>query len=254
MVGLRLLECCYHPGQNTPPHVHATASFCLVLHGRFLQTHREESLLCEPHSLLFYRPGEPHAEQFHAVGARCFILELSSSWLDRFSELDEHADSSGSLVTGRATDLARRAYQEFREPDPHAPLMVEGLTLELLAEVLRQGSTSLAPPRPGSMERARDLIEAAQPGSISLARIAAELGLHPVHVAHQFRRTYGCSVCQYARQLRLELACRRIARSREPLAEIAVESGFYDQSHMTREFRRTLKTTPARYRETVRAR
>jgi len=104
------------------------------------------------------------------------------------------------------------------------------------------------------MDRARELIEGAAPGAITLTTVAAALGMHPVHVASAFRRAHGCSVGQYARRLRLEQACRRLATSGATLGEVAADSGFYDQSHMTREFRRTLRTTPARYRATVRGR
>jgi AraC family transcriptional regulator len=231
--------------------VHAAASFCLVLQGGFAHTHRGETVSCEPMSLLFYRPGEPHAESFRAAGARCFIIELSSSWLARLSELDRGEHRSGSLVPGPSSDLAWRAYREMREPDPFAPLVIEGLTLELLGAVLRHDASSLRPAPRSIADRARELIDAEAPHSISLAQVAATLGLHPVHMAHAFRRVHGCSVGQYVRRRRLERACRQIATTRAPLAEVAADAGFYDQSHMTREFRRALRTTPARYRAAV---
>jgi AraC family transcriptional regulator len=252
VAGLRLLESRYHPGQRSRPHVHAAASFCLVLHGGFAHTHRGETVSCEPMSLLFYRPGEPHAESFRAAGARCFIIELSSSWLARLSELDRGERRSSSLVPGPSSDLAWRAYRELREPDPFAPVIIEGLTLELLGAVLRHDVSSARGTRQSTaMDRARELIDAEVPSSISLAKVAASLGLHPVHVAHAFRRAHGCSVGQYVRRRRLERACRQLASSRASLAEIAADAGFYDQSHMTREFRRALHTTPARYRAAV---
>jgi AraC family transcriptional regulator len=233
-------------------HVHEAASFCLVLQGRFTHTHRGESLRCEPRSLLFYRAEEPHAEAFEAGGARCFIIELSAPWQARLSELDGGRSRSGCLMRGPATNLAWRAYRELREPDSFASLFIEGLTLELVGEVLRQGGSLPAGARGSTaMDRARELIDSAAPGTASLAGIAAVLGMHPVHVAQAFRRAHGCSVGQYARRLRLDRACRRLATSRDPLTEIAIEAGFCDQSHMTREFRRALGTTPARYRAAV---
>ena len=251
VAGLRLFESHYQPHRQSAPHVHAAASFCLVLEGRFMHTYRDETLRCEPRSLLFYQPGEPHAELFHAQGARCFIIELSAPWLARLSELDRAGCRSRSMVPGPASNLAWRAYRELRDPDALAPLMVEGLTLELLGEVLRHEARSLPGTRPTSMDRARELIESGAPSSVSLATIAGALGMHPVHVAHAFRRAHGCSVGQYARRLRLDRACRLLATTRATLGEIAVDSGFYDQSHMTREFRRALRTTPARYRAAV---
>ena len=249
IAGLRLLESRYRPGFRSAPHVHAAASFCLVLQGRFTHAYRDETLRCEPRSLLFYRADEPHSETFQADGARCFIIELSAPWQARLSELDRGRSRPGSLLRGPATNLAWRAYQEMRDPDSFTPLIIEGLTLELLGEAQRHdASPAYGALRSTAMDRARELIETAVPATTSLSTIAAALGMHPVHVAHAFRRAHGCSVGQYLRRLRLDRACHRLATSRDPLAEIAVGAGYCDQSHMTREFRRALRTTPARYR------
>jgi len=250
--GLRLLESRYRAGQRSVPHVHAAASFCLVLQGRFVHFYRGKTERCEPRSLLFYRPGEPHAERFLASGARCFILELSEAWLARLSELEDGGGRSHPVTSPEASNLAWRVFREMREPDGFTALVIEGLALELMGETLRHSRLARREALPPTaMECVRDMIHAAAPGPVSLGAIGATLGLHPVHVANAFRRRYGCSVGQYARRLRVDLACRRLASSREPLRDIAVEAGFYDQSHMTREFRRILHTTPARYRTAV---
>ncbi len=249
VAGLDLIECRYLPGQRTPRHVHSHASFCLVLDGTFLHAPPGEEFLCGPLSLLFYRPGEPHAERFHDEGARCLILELSPSWLERIPRSVSLDGLSGLMAPGRASNLACRLYREFLSVDPFAPLAIEGLALAMTAEALRAASPRATGACRRSMERARELVRASIPGRpISLGQVAAAVGLHPVTVAQQFRRTYHCSVGEYARQLRLQHACRRLTGTRAPLAEIALEAGFYDQSHMTREFRRALGITPARYR------
>jgi AraC family transcriptional regulator len=50
---------------------------------------------------------------------------------------------------------------------------------------------------------------------------------------------------------RIEHAKRQLARRDIPLKVVAASSGFSDQSHMTRLFRRLLDVTPAEYRRTV---
>ena len=77
----------------------------------------------------------------------------------------------------------------------------------------------------------------------------AAVGRHPTHVARVFRREYGLSVGEYARSLRLEWAASRLALDDAPLAQVALEAGFADQSHFTRAFRRHAGVTPGRYRE-----
>jgi AraC-like DNA-binding protein len=69
-----------------------------------------------------------------------------------------------------------------------------------------------------------------------------------VHFAAVFRRHYGCSVGEYLRRRRVHRARQRLAETDLPLAEIATEAGFADQSHLTRMFKRFVGLTPGQYR------
>ena len=78
--------------------------------------------------------------------------------------------------------------------------------------------------------------------------IAADLDLHPVHVSRAFKQHKGVSVSQYLRALRLQRTALGLLESREPLAAIAQDNGFADQSHMTRDFIRATHCSPAKLR------
>jgi AraC family transcriptional regulator len=67
-------------------------------------------------------------------------------------------------------------------------------------------------------------------------------------VAREFRRHFGITVGDYARQRRLEEAAAELRLSGRSIVEIALRSGFYDQSHFTNAFRRAFRVTPAEYR------
>ena len=67
-----------------------------------------------------------------------------------------------------------------------------------------------------------------------------------------FRRHHGLSLPSYVRRLRLNWAAERIAVTDTPIAEIALASGFADQSHFTRAFHRQLGLPPARFRRRTR--
>ena len=63
--------------------------------------------------------------------------------------------------------------------------------------------------------------------------LAQTVDVHPVHLAHQFRKHFGVSIGEYIRNLRIQFVCQRL-RTDASLAEIAREAGFADQSHMSR--------------------
>lgn len=71
-------------------------------------------------------------------------------------------------------------------------------------------------------------------------------------IARHFRRAYGTSPDRFRTMRRLALARTAIEKGR-PLAQAAAESGFADQSHMTRQFKRAYGLTPAHWTKVVAA-
>ncbi|MEW6303084.1 MAG: helix-turn-helix domain-containing protein [Verrucomicrobiota bacterium] len=87
---------------------------------------------------------------------------------------------------------------------------------------------------------------------IDNTHLAQLAGLSERTFERQFRRHYGLSPQQYIRRLRVRLACRDLVYSDHPIGRIAVEHGFTDQSHFTREFREEVGETPGDYRKAFR--
>ena len=89
-----------------------------------------------------------------------------------------------------------------------------------------------------------DFIETHIDQPLSLADLAATVGLSVSHLKPLFRATFGMPVHQYVLTRRVERARLLILSSEMPLAEIALAAGFAHQSHMTHWMRRTLGLTP----------
>jgi AraC-like DNA-binding protein len=90
-------------------------------------------------------------------------------------------------------------------------------------------------------DRFREPLDNAQ-----LARVA---GLSQRTFERQFRRHYGLSPRQYLKRVRVRTACRALVYTDQPIAAIAAEHGFPDQSYFTREFREVIGRTPREYRK-----
>lgn len=103
-------------------------------------------------------------------------------------------------------------------------------------------------PRPAQSRagQLRELIDAQVPHGVTLAEAAATLGAHPTQLVRDFTGAYGIAPHRYLTGRRVELA-RELLLAGLPLAETAVRAGFYDQSHLTRHFRRMLGVSPARF-------
>jgi AraC family transcriptional regulator len=138
---------------------------------------------------------------------------------------------------------------ELKARDVSWCLAAEGLVLQLIATAGREAACTGRVPW---LRRARELLHERVPDVPgSLTELAAEVGVHPAHLARCFRREYGQTVGEHARALRLEWAAEQLALDDASLAEIALRAGFADQSHFTRAFRQHAGVTPGRYRELV---
>jgi AraC family transcriptional regulator len=251
--GLTLSECAYPPGLKMPKHDHEPAYFSLVLRGSYTETIGSTELSGKPTSLVAHPPERAHAVAFHEREVRIFRAEVKPRWLERLREYSVSLESPACFEGGAPVALALRLYGEFRAADKYSPLAVEGIMLEMVAEISRQGESAQARRAPCWLERAREILHEQAGATPTLASLASEVGVHPVHLAHEFRRFYRESVGEYARRLRVETACREIAQSARPLSEIAADAGFYDQSHFSNTFKRHTGLTPAAFRSATRS-
>jgi AraC-like DNA-binding protein len=82
----------------------------------------------------------------------------------------------------------------------------------------------------------------------SLASAAKKAGYHPVYLSRLFRKAYGMSLGEFVKNCRLRKSAALIFRSDLALSDIALESGYYDQSHLTNELNATTGFTPGELR------
>ncbi|MHB8600219.1 MAG: helix-turn-helix domain-containing protein [Ktedonobacteraceae bacterium] len=98
------------------------------------------------------------------------------------------------------------------------------------------------------MQRVTDFILAHLGQDLSLELLAQQTGLSPYHFARVFRQTTGESPHQFVLQQRVALAQQLLRETDAPLAQVAQESGFASQSHLTDVFKRRFGLTPRVYR------
>ena len=126
--------------------------------------------------------------------------------------------------------------------------------LELLAKTCRHQKQNSEPRLPLWLRQARDFLHDRFSESLTLNVVAQAVGVHPVHLAREFRRHYHCTVGGYVRNLRIECARSELVTSETPLADIALAAGYSDQSHFTTAFKRQTGLSPAEFRRIFRVR
>jgi AraC-like DNA-binding protein len=96
------------------------------------------------------------------------------------------------------------------------------------------------------LQVARDLLVDRLAENLTLAELAAAAGMDRFHFVRQFKAGFGQPPHAYRLEQRLLGVQRELERGR-PVAEVAADAGFFDQSHLHRHFRRRFGLSPARY-------
>ena len=144
---------------------------------------------------------------------------------------------------------ALRAEADDRNPGGLAT--VEAVTTALAYHLVREAG--IEKPRlihvhgglsAGAKRRVLEMIDAALDTRLTIGMLAREVGLSAAHFARAFKETLGRAPHQYLLAQRLERARRLLESTALTLSDIAQRTGFADQAHFTRLFKRAFGTTP----------
>ncbi len=193
-------------------------------------------------------------------GWRILTLYLPERLLDDVAgELLSGVPSPGIMPERVTRDLRlRRALARlhcgFRRPQdqPHGLLGQHESLLAILGYALRcYGPSQEVRPlgaAPRSVSRARDHLHAYWSEPVTLTELSAVAGLSPFRLARVFKAATGLPPHAYQIQLRVARAQEGL-RAGLPIAQVALDCGFADQSHLTRVFKRSLGFTPGQFRK-----
>lgn len=247
--GLSVTESVYAARAVLPRHEHTHAFLSFLVEGSYRETSGAQARNCTAPTLIVHPAGESHADEFDDTGGRVLNVEFAPAWRAQLRShtaiLDTRADFHGGIPWW----LVTRLYEEFRHWDEASPLAFEGLVLEILAATARcsLGRPDRALPR--WLKRVREFLDAHFADALTLDDMARTAGVHPTHLIRVFRRFHRCTPGDYVRRRRIDFACRRLLETETPMAEIALEAGFCDQSHFTHVFRRHTGQTPSAFRK-----
>lgn len=253
VAGFRFTEKAYGRERALPRHSHELAHFCFVLEGSYTETIGGGAEERRPQALIFYPPDTAHAEEHHTRG-RHFLIELEPWRVNSIRDYGAFRETAVAAELASRSWLAAKLYREFTEMDRLSSLALEGMALELIVGTLRSHDGSAERRSPKWLEQARQMLEASFSNPPTLDELARAVGVHPVHLAREFRRFEHCTTGEYIRRLRVDYARERIFRSDETLVEIALSAGFADHTHFSRSFKRVTGMTPTEFRKLVRRR
>jgi AraC family transcriptional regulator len=236
----------YAPGLCLARHAHDTPHFIYIVGGLHWSGHSRGGDACAPGTVRFLPAGEPH-ENYFPAGSNCLHVELFLPILALTREDGALVRASGELASPSAPALGARLHHEFRQRDDMSALAVEELLMELLLSGVRRSPLRRGP-APSWLLRVREMLYEHGTTHLTLADLSRCAGRHPVQVSRQFHHHFGCTISEYVRQVRIARAQIVLSHRDLSVADLALASGFSDQSHFTNAFRRLTGVPPHRYR------
>lgn len=232
----------YPPDTAQPRHAHPHTSVSLVVRGKLEERAGRSVEVAGPLSVVVKPAGAEHADRFGRDGAVLLQLILSPEDEARGGEARDALGRWGWTHAASAARPLLSLLRTLRGVSDGRPEAIDDLLVEALAHL---STTQPAGSPPRWLLRAR---EALDEEATSTRRLAELSGVHPVHLAREFRRHFGASPSEHRRRGRLRRAARLLVDSDVTLAEAALAAGFADQAHMTREFRAAAGLTPRQLR------
>jgi AraC family transcriptional regulator len=98
------------------------------------------------------------------------------------------------------------------------------------------------------INRVRTYIDEHLTDCIRVSDLSALARNSPSYFSAAFKRTFGAPPHAYLMKRRISMAAQQMLGSDAPLSEIAMNCGFADQAHFSRQFRRMMGSTPSNWR------
>jgi len=245
--GLTFGEVIHSTERKVPDHTHEISYYSLVISGGYDESYRRGRIHFQPFTSALTRAGTKHDGRISPCGVRLFTLEIGKEWIKQFLNLQPEPDTVQDLRGGELTCLGIRLYREYCTEPVACSLTIDALVWELLAVAAGIQTQEFVPP-PAWWSRALDLLHAEFRRDLRVSEVAAEVDVHPVHLARVFRRICRQTPGEYVQRLRVRFASEKLALPSEGIAQIAAEAGFADQNHLTRVFKKYTQMTPGAFR------
>jgi AraC family transcriptional regulator len=247
---VRLVEHTWPENVQTVGEHRHTAHICFLAQGGIEERRGAARVWRVAPNVRVSPPGDAHACCYGNAGGQCLVIEPVSI-------LDDDVPAPLEpviLEDERIVMLAARVYREMRTDAPQSlsGLVIESIALEVLAQSARLERPRAERRPPAWLQQLQDYLASDLTVVPDLATLARLAGVHRVHIARAFREHLGCTVGDYVRRLRAVRACELLTATSVPLTDVAMRTGFFDQSHMTRVVKRYLGTTPAALRRNCR--
>ena len=236
------------------PHFHETYTVIVIIEGTGDYSYEKKKFITSRGSFLILNPFEVHTGR--SVGQVPLIYRSMYIPKEIFYNVDQRFRNEGlpvfdnniihnEKVASMILDIHHRLY--------HSPTRLESEYMldDLINKLIDVGSVrvSFRPDdhfQPLAVRRLKEYIHEYYDQNISLNDLSRAAELSPDHVVKLFKKRFGLPPHQYLLNLRIEKA-KNLLADKIPVMDVAFQTGFFDQSHFIRNFKKIMGVTPKKF-------
>lgn len=236
-----------------PPHVHEEYCVLLMLKGAESTICRGVSQIAFPGNLGFMNPDEVHASS--SVGAEYRIIRIRPDLFCRIvfeaAGRDIGTPHFDRLVVDDARTFRLLLDLHLKLEQNMSSLEQESEFVSAIATLVRRQLANYPAEQPARKEprhikKIRDYLKSHYAENVTLSQLTSITNLSPFYLLRVFHHRVGFPPHEYQTQVRIAHA-RKLLLEGKPISHVAQETGFCDQSHLSRNFKRIVGMTPGQF-------
>ena len=244
-----------HLTHDYPRHMHEEYSIALILQGTETTFCRGASHKANAGDLLLIDAEEVHSNK--SVGSEYRLIKVRAKLLNRIARQltgQTSAPHFRELVVNDALLFRRLLCLHLKLEQNMSALEHETEFISTIGLLLarQDGNHTMPETRRGArrediyVRRVRDFLKSHYAENVSLSQLGSLTNLSPFYLLRIFHNHAGFPPHEYQTQVRIAHA-RKLIRNGASLSQAALETGFFDQSHLSRNFKRIVGVTPRQY-------
>ena len=235
--GIAITETEYTKKVSESWHYHVNNHISYILQGGNREQRKNHEAQALPGNLLIYPSGVLHRNLDTAHPSKNINLEVD----DKFLLQHDLKFSMASCV--RLKFLVLKAYKECLINDNDSETSIKALVLNAF-EFFQEKRERISPKWVALIA---EVLHDRWNENVSVTELSNQLKLHPVTISKSFPKHFHCTLGEYSRKIKIDKAVSLINHSNRSLTEIALECGFFDQSHFIKTFKDITGFTPKEY-------
>jgi AraC-like DNA-binding protein len=239
-----------------PRHWHEEYQLCLIQSGAGDISYRGSNFDTPPASLFIVHPGEVHSNRAYDSSGVSYRTIFADAELVRLAASEAVGKERGLPFFPAAVVFEQDVIRQYLNlhvalERPSSSLERQTLLLNFLSGLIERFAENCPRPREFGAERqavrrARDYLAEHFAENVMLERLARVANLSPFHFNRVFSEQTGMPPHQFQTQLRVSRA-KSLLRQGWTIPQAASQTGFADQSHLTRHFKRLVGVTPGQF-------